>query len=268
MTIKISVIVPFFKSEKFIDACLQSIRAQTFSDIEIICVDDCSPDNCVDIVLRHQQEDPRIVLLRHAENLGLGGARNTGIRAARADYIASVDSDDTIRPNMFELLWHAAESGTYDIVSCGFDRVDEDGNFISSQAPEARILRNDDNNLNIFSHFNPAFWNKIWRKSLFTENEIWFPNHVYYQDSATTPRILAKAKRIRIIQDRLYNYLVRPGSATTTFSPKHLTDYFKVYDVLLDFLEKEGLTKRYKDELFDYIDRGVSHHGKDRKSVV
>lgn len=262
MSVKISVIVPVYKTEKYLDKCLNSIRAQTFKDIEIICVDDCSPDQSYKIVQRHASEDSRIKLIRHKENLGLGGARNTAIRSAKADYIASVDSDDYIHPEMMECLWSAAEDGKFDVVTCGFDTVDANGKVIATQAHKSRILVNEKNDINIFSNVSPSFWNKLWRKSLFTDNEIYFPQFVYYQDSATTPRILAKSKNIRIIDDRLYFYLERDNSATYTYSSKHLIDYFKVFDVLNDFLVKNNLMGRYRNEFLDYIDRGVRFHSK------
>jgi len=256
---KISVIVPIYKCEQYVGKCLDSILSQTFPDFEVICVDDCSPDRSVEIVDSYIRRDPRIKLLRHERNLGLGGARNTAIKAATANYIASVDSDDSIKANMLEMLWNAAENGYYDIVVCGFDRVDENGRVLSTQTTKDMTLVND-GNLDIFGATNPAFWNKLWKKSLYTENEIWFPEHVFYQDTATTPRILAKSKRVRFLSASLYNYLVRPGSASTTASAKHLIDYFKVFDVIIAFLEKEGLTDRYFEETFKYIDRAVAHH--------
>lgn len=256
---KISVIIPIYKCEKFLGACLDSVLSQTFSDFEIICVDDCTPDDSVAIVRSYMQRDPRIRLERHPANLGLGGARNTGIRVARGDFIASVDSDDTIKPNMLEVLWKASENGFYDIVVCGFDRVDADGKFLSAQHVGDKAVVND-GGMDIFSGMNPAFWNKLWRKSLYTDNDIWFPNHLYYQDTATTPRILAKARHVRFVPHSLYNYLVRSESISTTASPKHLTDYFKVFDIILDFLEKEGVEGENFESFLSYIDRGIAHH--------
>lgn len=256
---RISVIIPIFNCEQFLAACLESVLAQTFKDFEVICVDDATPDNSVQIVEDYMARDERIRLIRHEKNLGLGGARNTGMKAARADFIASVDSDDTMKPRMLEALWEASENGFYDIVMCGFDRVDENGKFISTQHGGDKKIVNDDK-IDIFSTINPAYWNKLWRKSLYIANNIWFPEHLFYQDSATTPRILTKAKRIRCIPDSLYNYLVRSESISTTASPKHITDYFKVFDVILDFLEEEGIEGENFDNFLSYVDRGIAHH--------
>ena len=159
---KISVIVPIYKCEDFLDDCLKSVCEQTFRDIEIICVDDCTPDNSVAIVEQYQARDDRIKLIRHEHNLGLGGARNTGIRAAAADFIASVDSDDTMKPHMIETLWEASDHGFYDVVNCGFDRTDPSGKVLSTQKTSRRTIVNE-GQLNFFHTMNPAFWNKLWR---------------------------------------------------------------------------------------------------------
>lgn len=257
---KISVIVPIYKTEKYIDKCLQSIRQQSMEDLEIICVDDCSPDNSDIIVERHAREDPRVILIRHEKNLGLGGARNTGIEAAKAGFIASVDSDDYIRSNMMEVLWNATEDGKFDVVQCGFDSVDEKGRKISRQARASNVVVNTENSINIFSLMNPAFWNKLWRKSLYTDNNIYFPNHVYYQDTATTPRILAKSTHIKTIDDTLYYYLVRSDSITTTYSSKHIIDYIKVFEVLLSFLKENNIYERYREEFTTYAENGIKYH--------
>ncbi|KEO96651.1 hypothetical protein EH32_10525 [Erythrobacter litoralis] len=226
---------------------------------EVICIDDCTPDGSAAIVEQYVRKDPRVRSIKHETNLGLGGARNSGIRAAQADFIASVDSDDSMKPTMLEVLWEASENGFYDIVVCGFDRVDEAGTVLSTQHSGDKTIVND-GDIDIFNAMNPAFWNKLWRKSLFTEHDIWFPEHLYYQDTATTPRILTKARHLRFIQDSLYNYLVRPDSISTTASPKHLIDYFKVFDLILSFLEDEGIDDKFFDSFLDYIDRGIAHH--------
>ncbi|MEM7701099.1 MAG: glycosyltransferase family 2 protein [Pseudomonadota bacterium] len=253
------MIIPIYNCEPFLAECLESVLAQTFRNFEVICVDDCSPDGSVQIVDEFLRRDTRIHLVRHERNLGLGGARNTGMKTARADFIASADSDDTMKPNMLEALWNASENGYYDIVTCGFDRVDEAGNFVSTEHSGRKIIVND-GSLEIFSTINPAFWNKLWRKSLYTENNIWFPEHLYYQDTATTPRILSKAKQVRCIPDSLYNYRVRPQSISTTTSPKHIIDYFKVFDIILSFLEREGIKEKNSENFLSYLDRSIAHH--------
>ncbi len=256
----ISVIVPIYDVEKYIDSCLHSIRKQTLKNIEIICVDDCSPDNSSTIIEKHQEEDSRISLIYHASNTGLGGARNTGICMAKADFITGVDSDDTIKPDMLEKLWKASENGKYDIVCCGFDTVDEAGKIKGSHSLSARSINRHDESINVFTALNPAFWNKLWKRSLFIDHDIFFPEQEYYEDMSTTPRLVSRATQVKIIKDTLYNYLVRQGSITTSYSEKHILDYFKGFDVLLSHLNKVNAPEYQYGQLISYIDRHIAAH--------
>ncbi len=259
---KISVIIPIYGTEKYLDKCLNSVREQTLEDIEIICVDDCSPDNSHKVVEKHIKQDKRVTLIRHEKNLGLGGARNTGIRAAKAEYLASVDSDDYISPTMLETLWKETDNGWFDIVCCGFNSVDIDGNILSQHEYPKKQYYNDDNSINIFTALNPAFWNKLWRTSLFTDNAITFPNNDFYEDMSTTPQVLAKSKYIKVIQDRLYQYLIRPESISTSYSDKHIIDYFRGFELIFDFLDKNKLYQHYQKEFQNYVKSHVLLHSK------
>ena len=169
------------------------------------------------MVEKYEKIDPRVKLIRQRKNTGPGGARNTGIRMAKADYIASVDGDDSMLPNMLKILWQETHGKWFDVVCCGFNQVDVLGNVLSFHAYPARTVENSNNNINIFSFINPAFWNKLWRKSLFIDHNIYFPHHDLFQDMSTIPRLLAKSNYIKVIDARLYQYLVRSGSITNTY---------------------------------------------------
>ncbi|MYM55835.1 glycosyltransferase family 2 protein [Thalassovita mangrovi] len=259
---KVSVIIPIYGTERYIERCVRSVMNQTLKDIEILCIDDCSPDNSAEIVQLLAAEDDRIRLIRHESNLGPGGARNTGIYLARAPYLASVDSDDYIDSLMLERLWDATEGQTIDVVSCGLALVDEDGTETTKSAMPNKTVKNDALQANILSLLQPSFCNKLWRISLFRDNGILFPTNVYYEDLATTPKALRYAKDIRIIQDALYYYVVRRGSATNSYSARHIIDYFRTYDMLWDFLESEGLMERYQDDFFEKIAQSLHYHTK------
>ena len=257
---RISVVVPIFNTEKYLRKCLGSIVNQTMKDIEIICVDDCSPDESYKIVKEFQEKDPRVKYIKHENNLGQGGARNTAIKASTTDFIASIDSDDEMQPTMLEELWEASDDGKFDIVCCGYSRVAEDGRIISERQFKAEVVDNSDHEINIFTFSNPAIWNKLWRKTLFVDNDIFFPNKLYYQDMATIPLLIACAKNIKVIDKNLYNYLVRDGSVTNSYSPKHIIDYFKVYEILYENLKKISLSEYYSLDLASNINSGVSFH--------
>lgn len=258
---KISVIIPLYNTEKFVEKCLRSVMDQSLKNIEILCVDDCSPDNSVRIVEQLAQADARIRLIRHETNLGLGGARNTGIRAARSDYIASVDSDDWIENDFLQALWDGAEDGRYDVVVCGYCMVSLNGERLGKPCmSKVAILDPIPVDQNPMSISDPAFWNKLWKRALFVDNDIFFPNHIYHQDSATTPRIYTKAKNVRFIGGSRYNYLIRDDSITQSVSDKHLLDRYRCVDVLKDFFIKEGRYQALHTEMADRLYSGYSYH--------
>lgn len=256
----ISVVIPIYNTGIYLRKCLDSLVCQTLEDIEIICIDDVSPDNSSDIVQEYAKKDNRIKLIKHTVNTGQGGARNTGILAAKGEFIASVDSDDFIAPNMLEKLWESSELGEFDVTCCGFIRVTDTNTEITRRVFKSTAVDNSNNAINIFTRANPAIWNKLWRRTLFIDNDIFFPEKLYYQDMATIPLLLSKANKIKFIDDCLYYYLVRDGSVTTTYSPKHIIDYFKVYEVLFASLDRFGLLERYLKELFENISEGMRFH--------
>ena len=115
--IKISVIVPVYNVENYLIQCLDSIINQTLKDIEIICVDDCSPDNSIEILEEYKNKDNRISIIRHSNNQGLGPARNTGLKHANGEYISFVDSDDYIDKNFLFYLYSTAKKYDSDVTN-------------------------------------------------------------------------------------------------------------------------------------------------------
>jgi glycosyltransferase involved in cell wall biosynthesis len=271
---KISVIVPVYRTRPYLERCLRSIMAQTLRDIEIVCVDDASPDGSAELVARLAAEDPRIRLIRHDRNRGLGPARNSGIEVARGEFIAGVDSDDHIAPDMMERLWQGGDGGVADIVACGVAMVKEDGSPNDDadgpgfELRPARHVAADgqsfatDGRTDIFSLLAPAFYLKIWRRSLFMDTGIRFPDTTYAEDLGTTPRLVAVAREIRTIPGRPYFYVRRPGSHTRSFGPRHLFDHFRVYDVLEGFLHDRGLAGRHREGFVAMIDRSLAYHAR------
>ncbi len=257
----ISIIIPIYDTERYVEKCVRSVMAQTLGEIEIICVDDASPDGSAAIVKALGREDGRITLIQHDRNLGLGGARNTGITAASAPYVTGIDSDDYILPEMMERLWHASDAGTVDIVACGFERVTHDETPAGpSYLPKPGLYSNDDHQISIFEFLNPSFCNKIWRRSLFVNNRIAFPEKTYFEDLAVMPQLVRFAQTIRVIPGEFYRYYIREGSVTNSYSAKHIIDHFRVFDILDDFLVREGLVDRYGGELAERIRRSLSFH--------
>lgn len=264
---RISVIVPVHDTERYLERCLRSIMSQTFRDIEILCVDDCSPDGSTAIVERLMAEDPRLRLIRHDRNRGLGGARNTGIAAARAAYVASVDSDDHIAPDMLQRLWDGGGAEGADIVATGIHFVDEAGAIVSGPgrtmfSRHTQRLRAERGQIDIFRPLSMAFWNKLYRRALFLDNDIRFPENLYFEDIATTPRLFAVAREVRMVQGRSYYYLQRPGSITRRMGARHIFDYFTAFDILRAFLRDRALMGRYGQAFVRFVAGNLRFHAR------
>lgn len=264
---KVSIIIPMHGTARHVERCVRSATAQSLTEIEILCVDDASPDNCAQIVQRLARKDGRIRLIRHDRNRGLGGARNTGLSVARAPYVGSIDSDDHILPPMMEHLWQASGEGIADVVACGFRRVHaDDSGAAPSQRPQPGRFRNDGQQLNIFEFLTPSFCTKIWKRSLFTEPLITFPENTFFEDLAVTPQLIHRARDLRVVDADYYRYFVRPGSISRSFSSKHILDHFRVFDILHDFLVREDLMERYGQALRERIGRSLAAHAAEVKA--
>ena len=209
---KISVIVPIYKVEKYIHRCIDSIINQTYKNLEIILVDDGSPDSCPRICDEYAKKDKRIKVI-HKENGGLSDARNKGVDIATGDYIAFVDSDDYIHPNMYEVLIYELEKNNSDIALCKYKIVYEkskitteiDGKF------EVYSLNNLQALDSMYGKDGVDFivaWNKLYKKDLF--NKIRYPVGKIHEDEYTTYKLLFASKNVIYIEYELYYFLLFP----------------------------------------------------------
>jgi glycosyltransferase involved in cell wall biosynthesis len=258
---KVSIIIPVYNVEDYLEKCLDSVINQTLKEIEIIIVNDCSPDNSERIILEYMKKDNRIKYIKHKKNLGAGGARNTGIKNATAKYIGSVDSDDWVDKDMFEKLYNAATDDDWDVVICGFKRVTPEGDILSETDFSNRSNIMEEKNKDIFTISNPSFCNKLWKKDLYIKNKVFFPDHLYYEDLATIPRVFYYTNKIAYLDITPYSYLwTRKDSASLTVSQKHIQDYFKVFDILKDFLYSNNCFIKYKESFYNQIYRSINLH--------
>lgn len=242
----ISVIVPLYKTEQFILKCLNSIQSQTFTDIEIICIDDASPDRSADIVKQCQAMDSRIKLIKHPNNLGLSATRNTGIDIAEGQYIASVDSDDFISPLALEKLYGAALENDCDIVACGLNEVDVKGRHIRSINFGEFYVDFTKESRNIFRLINPSFCNKLWRNTFLKNNKLKFEPGRYYEDLIFTYKALMLSSRFYSINIPLYYYVRREGSIINCYDDKHILDYIYAFDTLKHALYDNNMYTSYR----------------------
>ena len=229
----ISVIVPVYKSEQYLEMCIDSIVNQTYKNLEIILVDDGSPDNCGQLCDEYATTDLRIRVI-HKENGGVSHARNVGLEFANGEYISFVDSDDWIEPNMLELLWESLKLNNADMSCCG--RYDVYNNkrirglcpihkeVISSEAMLVKILRSQECDV--------ACWDKLFHRSLL--KNITFPVGEIHEEAAIIHKIVSRAKKISLLNIPLYNYRHREQSLTTSnFSEKNLVTITRAKNIML-----------------------------------
>ncbi|MBR2903596.1 MAG: glycosyltransferase, partial [Clostridia bacterium] len=207
----ISVIVPIYGVEKYLNKCVESIANQTHKDLEIILVDDGSKDNCPVLCDEWAKKDARVKVV-HKENGGLSDARNAGYPFVTGDYISFIDSDDYIEPTFYETLLKAMEKSGAEIAECGTRYVDEEGKELKlrqSQDGEfdkitalLRLIKEDG--------LYQTVWNKLYKKEVV--DGLLFEKGKYNEDEFWTYRVFDKATKIVSVETALYNYLQRSSS--------------------------------------------------------
>jgi glycosyltransferase involved in cell wall biosynthesis len=246
----ISIIVPVYKTEKYIVRCLESLVNQTFRDIEIICVNDGSPDNAPAICADYAQKDSRIILLAQS-NQGLSAARNTGLFHARGEYIQFCDSDDYYDTTMCEKLYNSVIASGADLAMVGIKIVYEDGIPAHPGDDEYHRIKFSGLhkiNSDVFQKTDVYAWNKIFKKKIIDEYDIRFPTGLKYEDACFFFKYLFVAKYIFYLDEPLYNYVRRTGSIMyiTLYqkTPMAIDHVNILYDIEV-FMEKHGLTRKY-----------------------
>ncbi len=228
---KVSIIIPFNNVEKYINECLDSVLNQTLQDIEIICINDASEDGTLAIVEEYQQKDSRIKLINLPERKGQGYARNRGIEIALGEYIGFVDSDDFIKPNMYEVLYKKAQENDCDITMCQAVEYDDmTGRYIQSDyyalAPLGSFADNvfsAEDSKHVILDINVALWNKIYKRSYLIGIGEKFPEGFIYEDLPFFFGSYLPAKRISIVWQEFYMYRInRVNSTMQQFNNKIL----------------------------------------------
>jgi glycosyltransferase involved in cell wall biosynthesis len=216
--VKVSVIVPVYNVEKYLRRCLDSLVNQTLKDIEIILIDDASPDNSIEIMREYESLYPNLVqIIRSKENVRQGGARNLGLKRAQGEYIGFVDSDDWVDVTMFEKLYNCAIQTNSNIVDCDYYEAkglnDSLKKVKSNSDDQVGELNLDKKKSLILS--SGRMWTKLFKNSLFKDNGLLFPEKLTYEDNEIMPIIMAKAEKLAKVDEGLYFYFIA-GNASTT----------------------------------------------------
>ena len=221
---KVSVVVPIYGVEKYLHQCVDSILAQTLTDIEVILVDDGSKDKCPEIVDEYAKKDPRIVAI-HQPNGGYGRAVNHGIDVAKGEYIGIIESDDWIEPTMYEKLYNSAKENNTDItkgnfyVYNSFLREDEQNkvwkhrNQDLTTAPDSVFSINE---YPILLAFHASIWSSIYKADFIKQQRVIESRSASYQDFPFMIEAMCRAKRITIVKEALVHYRMEEGQNSST----------------------------------------------------
>lgn len=212
---ELSIIVPIYKVEKYLKECVDSILNQTFTDFELILVDDGSPDDCPKMCDSYAQQDDRIRVI-HQKNKGLSAARNVGIEMARGRWLGFIDSDDFVAPDFYEKLLAAAEAATADCAICSIQFVQEDGQLIQTPAEmciKDGVCTGKEVLNTIARRVNTPYavaWNKIYRRDVFKTMR--YPEGRANEDVFVFGELFSTVKTVAQIKEQLYYYRQREGS--------------------------------------------------------
>lgn len=243
---KISIIVPIYKVERYLEQCISSLTSQSLREIEILAVNDGSPDDCHKILQRLGEKDSRIRILTK-ENGGLSDARNHGLAAARGEYIAFLDGDDFADSTLYQFLYEKAKETDADLVACPIRYVFSSGKTKSVSSglwdtEDPREIKD------AFTRFYPAVWNKLYRRSLFAESGVSFKVGAFFEDVEFSHRLFPYLRRIAVIEEASVNYVQRED-AITARPDGRLFHYLTNFESILAFFRDRGLWEAWHDEL-------------------
>lgn len=253
----ISLVMPVYNVEKFLNKALTSVENQTFKDFEMIIVDDGSSDKSCEIAEEFCSKNPNFKLIKQ-ENSGPAAARNTGVSHCKGQYIAFMDSDDYLEKNFLEELYNLAKKTGADIACCNFNmyfpnknlKVYMPFNSLPGVYTKSKALRK--LILDVSVHY--FIWNKLYKKELFLERNIKFDN-MYFEDISTSPRLFYFAKTVAFTSKALYNYTMRENSILHSINAKKINDYIKALGIIKSFLEENNDYEEYSNHVWVYAQR-------------
>lgn len=248
---KVSVIVPIYKVEKFIERCVVSLMEQTLNEVEYIFVDDASPDESIrllnEVIGRYPSQKNNIKLVTHHENKGLSASRNTGLAVATGEYIFHCDSDDFVENDMLESLYKKGKESDADIVWCDF--------FLTYEKSERYMKQPSfDNSIDALKAMLSGamkynVWNKLVKRSLYVNNEISFPSGYGMGEDMTMIMLYANAQKISYIPRAFYHYIkLNTGAFSQTYSDRHLVELKYNVQRILDYVQNK-FGNRFEQEL-------------------
>lgn len=262
MAVKISVIVPVYNVENYIRKCLDSIINQTFKEFELIVVNDGSTDQSLEIVKNYESKYDNIIII-NKQNEGQGVARNKALEICKGEYIAFVDSDDYIEPNMLKDMYNKSLEKDLDIVICNYKFVNVNGDKMRDD----NIVLNENeiiDNIECVKRFlvtntiEGFSWNKLFKRKLFYTSNVRYPEKMKYEDIPTIVSLIVNANRIGFINKEFYNYLIRENSTTSTKTIGNTKDYIEAHIMVGGILHKNNINSLENEYEYFYAKRIVN----------
>ena len=249
---KLSIIIPVYNCALYIKACLDSIMAQSFSDFEVIVVDDHGTDNSIDFIHKYVAEKNAAHKLRFLQtevNSGPGMARNVGIKAAQGEYVAFVDSDDTIDVDFCKELFEAAVLFKADLAYCNALKI-SDCDQIELCNPSLDSGDFTDIKKKFFlTHFVSMFWTFVYKRQLLMDHSIEFPSERSAEDTCFQTCAILAASTIAFVNKPMYRYFVRGGSLSQKCDNLRYIDKMNSLEKLSVFAKQQGYYAQYKEEI-------------------
>lgn len=242
---KLSIIVPVYGVEKYIDKWLNSLVKQSLKEIEIIVVNDGTKDNSQKIIDKYVKKYPDKIKSYIKENGGQGSARNYGLKKATGEYIGYVDSDDFVEKDMYKKLYNKAKENNYDIVVCGNYNVSEDYQNKNIDT----FINNYNTDLENIFFGKMAVWNKIYKRDILIKNKLEFKEKVWYEDLAFTLKAIMNSNTFAFIDEPLYDYLIREGSTMNNSNVQRNLEILDAFNDILSYIKHNK-----KEEYFSKIE--------------
>ncbi len=243
---KVSLIIPVYNVEAFLERCLESVQNQTYKDAEVIIVNDGSTDNSYKIIDDYVARNENFVTYK-IENSGLGGARNYGLSKATGDYVVFLDSDDYIATDCLEKFILCAEKNNSDIVVCNSCDVTEDGIIIKYSKNNIKDETVSFYNAPYILFNRPCAWAKMYRRTLF-EGLAYTPRE-WYEDLRLTPKLYLRADKISFIEDTLFFYVQRAGSIMNNSNTVRNLEIITAFEDLISYFKQNNAFQTFKEEL-------------------
>ena len=238
---KVSVIVPIYNVEKYLEKCINSLLSQTLEDIQIILVNDGSKDNSGNIAKEYEKNNKDRVIYVEKENGGLSDARNYGLKYATGDFIAFLDSDDYIEKNAYEEMYNKAIEENADYVECDFIWEFHNKIRVDKQYPYK-------NKKEMLSFVRVVAWNKLIKRQLITDNNLEFPKGLRYEDVEFTYKLIPFINKFAYVDKPFIHYVQREGSIANVQNER-TAEIFTVLDNVIEFYKENNIYDEYRDEL-------------------